>query len=80
MLLENGVCYEQCVLLTKLLAFAMPASFCTPRSNLPVTPGISGLPTFAFQSTMMKRTSFLVLVLEGLVGLYVSIEFKLLWH
>ena len=43
-----------------------PASFCTPRPNLPVTPGISWLPIFAFQSPMMKRTSFfLVLVLEG---------------
>ena len=36
-----------------------PASFCTPRPNFPVTPGISWLPTFAFQSCMMKRTSFL---------------------
>ena len=36
-----------------------PASFCTPRPNLPVTPGISWLPTFAFQSPMTKRTSFL---------------------
>ena len=35
-----------------------PASFCTIRTNLPVTPGISSLPTFAFQSSMMKRTSF----------------------
>ena len=35
-----------------------PASFCSPRSNLPVTPGFSWLPTFAFQSSMMKRTSF----------------------
>ena len=25
-----------------------PSLFCTPRPNLPVTPGISGLPTFAF--------------------------------
>ena len=25
-----------------------PASFCTPRPNLPVTPGISWLPTFSF--------------------------------
>ena len=24
-----------------------PASFCSPRPNLPVTPGISRLPTFA---------------------------------
>ena len=31
-----------------------PASFCTPRPNLPVTPGISWLPTFAFQSPMMN--------------------------
>ena len=30
-----------------------PASFCTPRPNMPVTP------TFALQSPMMKRTSFL---------------------
>ena len=36
-----------------------PASFCTPGPNLPVTPGVSQLPTFAFQSPIMKRTSFL---------------------
>ena len=35
-----------------------PALFCTPRPNLPVTWGISWLPTFSFQSPMMKRTSF----------------------
>ena len=34
------------------------ASFCTARANLPVTPGISRLPTFAFQSRLMKKTSF----------------------
>ena len=36
-----------------------PASFCTPKPNLPVTPGVSRLPTFAFQSPITKRTSFL---------------------
>ena len=36
-----------------------PASFCTPRPNLPVTPGVSCLLTFAFQPPIMKRTSFL---------------------
>ena len=36
-----------------------PASFCTPRANLPVTPGVSWLPSVAFQSPIMKRTSFL---------------------
>ena len=35
-----------------------PASFCTPRPNLPVTLSVSWLPTFAFQSPIMKRTSF----------------------
>ena len=45
-----------------------PASFCSPRPNLPVTPGIYWLPTSAFQSQMMNRTSLLVLVLRGLLG------------
>ena len=36
-----------------------PASFCTPRPNLPVTPSVSWLPTFGFQSPIMKRISFL---------------------
>ena len=35
-----------------------PASFCTPRPNLPVTPGVSWLLTFAFKSPIMERTSF----------------------
>ena len=35
-----------------------PASFCTPRPSLPVTPDISWLPTFASQSSMMKSKSF----------------------
>ena len=51
-----------------------PASFCTPRPNLPVTPGIPWLPSFAFQSITMKRTSFLMLVLEGLVGLHRTVQ------
>ena len=47
-----------------------PASFCTPRPTLPVNTSISLLSTFALQVSMMKRTSLLVLVLEGLVGLH----------
>ena len=35
-----------------------PASFCTPRQNFPVNPGISLLPNFAFLSPVMRRTSF----------------------
>ena len=51
-----------------------PASFCTPRPNFPVTPGSSWLPTFAFQSPIMKWISFWVLVLEGLVGLHWTVQ------
>ena len=57
-----------------------PASFCTPNPNLPVTPGISWLPTFAFQSSMMKRHLFGVLVLECLVGLHGTVQLQLLQH
>ena len=56
-LLEEGVCYDQCVLLANFISL-WPASFCTPRPNLPVTPGVSWLPMFVFQSPVMKRTSF----------------------
>ena len=57
-----------------------PASLCSPRPNLPVTPGISRHSTFEFQSAMMKRTSFFVLVLEGLVDLHRIGQVQLLWH
>ena len=57
LLLEEGVCYDQCILLAKSVRLR-PTLFCTPRPNLPVTPGISWFPTFAFQSPIMKRTSF----------------------
>ena len=35
-----------------------PASFCTSRPNLPITPVVSWLPAFALQSPMLERTSF----------------------
>ena len=57
-----------------------PASFCTPKPNLPVTPGVSWLPTFAFQYPLMKRTSFWVLVPKGLVGLHRTTQVHLLQH
>ena len=51
-----------------------PASFCTSRPNLPVIPGISWLPPFAFKSPTMKRTFLGVLVLKGLVGLCRTVQ------
>ena len=56
-LLEEGVYNDQCVLFANYVSLC-PASFCTPRPNLPVTPGVSWFPTFAFQSPIMKRMSF----------------------
>ena len=58
-------------------------SFCMPRPNLPVTAGISWLPTFAFQSSVMKRMS-LVLVLEVFYFCFFGISswehrLRLLW-
>ena len=38
MLLEEGVCYDQCVLLENYISLCS-ALFHTPRPNLPVTPG-----------------------------------------
>ena len=60
-----------------------PASCCTPKPNLPVTPGVSWLPTFAFQSYNEKDIffgCFGVLVLESLVGLHRTIQLQLLQH
>ena len=55
-------------------------SFCTPRPNLPVTPGISWLSTFVFQSPIWKGHFLGVLVLEGLVGLHRTTQLQLLQH
>ena len=57
-----------------------PVSFCIPRPNLPVTPGVSWLPTLAFQCPIMKGHLFWVLVLKGLVGLHKTIQLQLLEH
>ena len=69
-LLEEGVCYDQCVLLQNSASLC-PASLCTPKSCLPVSPDVSWLPIFAFQSPMKKMTTFFFfLVLEDFVGLH----------
>ena len=54
-----------------------PASFCTPRTNLPVTPGVSWLPTFAFKSRIVKRTSFLGVRLKCLESLHRTVQLQL---
>ena len=77
---KEGVCYDQCVLLAKLAIPLCPASFHIPRPNLPITSGVSWLPTFAFQFPIIKRTSFWVLVLKGLIDLHRTVQPQLLQH
>ena len=57
-----------------------PASLCTPRSNLPVTPGVSCLSTSAFLSPIMKRTSFLGVSSRRFVGVHRTIQLQLIQH
>ena len=58
-----------------------PASFCTPRPNLPVTPGMSCLPSyFCIPVPYNEEGIFRVLVLEDLVGLHRTIQLQLLQH
>ena len=58
MFLEEGVCYDQYILLSKLY-LPLPCFIPYFKANLPITPGVSLLPTFSYQSPLMKRTSFL---------------------
>ena len=53
-----------------------PASFHIPRSNLPVTSGVSWLPTFAFQSPIMKKLlRCLLIYIIFLPSLFFSLKF-----
>ena len=80
-LLEEDVCYDQCVLLANSVSLC-PMSFCTPRPNLPVTPGISWLSTFCIPIPYNEEDIFFlcVLVLEGLVGLHRTVQCQLLQY
>ena len=57
-----------------------PASFCTPRPNLPVTQGVSWLPTFAFQTPIMKSTCLGGVSSRRSLGLHRTIQLQLVQH
>ena len=70
MLLEEGVCYDHAFSWQNSVSLCL-TSFCTPRPNLPVTPGVSGLPIFAIPVPYDEKGYLLgVLVLEDLIGLH----------
>ena len=61
-----------------------PASFCTPRPNLPVTPGRPDTDFLLLHSSPLWWKEhfffFLMLALEGLVGLHRTIQLHLFLH
>ena len=57
-----------------------PTSFYIPRPKLPVTPGISSLPPFTFNSPLMKNTSFLGVSSRRSCSSSWTIQLHLLWH
>ena len=77
MLLEEGVCYAQCVLLAELyqplLCFILYS-----KAKLASYSKYLLTSYFCIQSPMMNRTFFLVLVLEGLIGLHRTVQLQLL--
>ena len=77
-LLEKGVCYDQCVLLAKLLAFALLHSVlqgqicCYSRFFL--------TSYFCIPVPYNEKDTFLGLILEGLIGLHRTVQLQLLQH
>ena len=55
---RNGYLLRPVCSLGNTFVSLCPGSFYIPRPSLPVTPGVSWLPTFEFQSSMIKRISF----------------------
>ena len=76
-LLEEGVCCDQCVFLAELYE-PLPCFVLYPRPNLPVAPGVSWLPPLHSSPLEWKGQLSWALVLEGLVGLHRSVQLQLL--
>ena len=81
MLLEEGVCYDQCALLTKLyeplpcfILYSKDKFTCYSRCG--VTPGDFLL--LHSSPLELKGHLFRVLVLEGLIGLHKTVQLQLL--
>ena len=79
MLLEEAVCYDQCILLAKL-CYPLPCFILYSKAKLASYSRYLLTSYFCIPVPIMKRTSFLVLVLEGLVGHHRTIQLQLLQH
>ena len=78
MLLEEGVCYDQCLLLAKLLAFALLHSVLQGQTCLLLQVSLDFL---FFHSSLLRGKGhlFWVLVLESLVGLHRTNQLRHYW-
>ena len=78
-LLEEGVCYDQCVLLAKLLAFCLIHFVLEDQTCLLLQVSSDFLLLYS-RPLWGKGHLFLVLVLEGLVGLHRAVQLQFLQH
>ena len=77
-LLEEGVYYDQCILLAKLLAFTLLHSVLQGQTCLLFHVSLTF--PLCIPVPYDEKENFLVLVLEGLIGLHRTIQFQLLQH
>ena len=77
-LLKEGVCYDQCILLAKLLVFALLCFVLRGQICLLLQRPLDFL--LLPSSPLWKGHLFWVLVLEGLVGLHRTVQLQLLQH
>ena len=78
-LLEDGVCCDQCILLAKLLAFAMFHFVLQGQVCLLLQVSLD-LVLLHSSPLQWNRHLFRVLILEGFVGLHRTIQLQLLQH
>ena len=79
MLLEEGVCYDQCILLAKLLAFALFRSVLQGHTCLLLQVSLDFL--LLHSSPLWWKGHLLwVLVLEGHIGHHRTVQLQLLQH
>ena len=80
MLLEEGVCYDRCVLLTKLYE-PLPCLILYSKTKFACYSRYFLTPYFCTPDFYKEKDVFFgVLVLEGLVGLYRTVKLQLLQH
>ena len=77
--LQEGVCYNQCILLAKLYK-PLPCFILYSKAKFAHCSRYLLTSYLCIPVPMMKRTYFLVLVLEPLAGLHRTAQLKLLWY